>query len=196
MCSPTPGLAGSPSAGSPPPGFGPYTPRRPPSHDPRPHDPRPHDSRPHGPRPAREHRRRGPGPGPGRPRPRRRPAVDGPAGACPPRRILLTGATGFLGGHMLLDLLRYSDAHVYCLIRAADEEEATSRLGTALAGFALPWSSEIRRRVTVLPGDLRRPASACRRSAGRRWRRSWTRSSAWRRRWTFCAATRRCGRAM
>ncbi|MGW3571577.1 thioester reductase domain-containing protein [Streptomyces sp. NPDC000941] len=81
----------------------------------------------------------------------------GPPEPDPPRRILLTGATGFLGGHMLLDLLRYSDAHVYCLIRAADEEEATSRLGTALAGFALPWSSEIRRRVTVLPGDLRRP---------------------------------------
>ncbi|MFD8383025.1 thioester reductase domain-containing protein [Streptomyces sp. NPDC059679] len=81
----------------------------------------------------------------------------GPPEPAPPRRILLTGATGFLGGHMLLDLLRYSDAHVYCLIRAADEEEATSRLGAALAGFALPWSSEIRRRVTVLPGDLRRP---------------------------------------
>ncbi|MFI0733786.1 thioester reductase domain-containing protein [Streptomyces sp. NPDC021225] len=81
----------------------------------------------------------------------------GPPEPAAPRRILLTGATGFLGGHMLLDLLRYSDAHVYCLVRAADEEEATQRLGTALAGFSLPWSSEIRRRVTVLPGDLRRP---------------------------------------
>ncbi|MGW7047340.1 phosphopantetheine-binding protein [Streptomyces avermitilis] len=30
----------------------------------------------------------------------------------PPRRVLLTGVTGFLGGHMLLDLLRHSDAHV------------------------------------------------------------------------------------
>ncbi|MDX3233338.1 thioester reductase domain-containing protein [Streptomyces sp. ME19-01-6] len=81
----------------------------------------------------------------------------GPPEPAVPRRILLTGATGFLGGHMLLDLLRYSDAHVYCLVRAADEEEATQRLGTALSGFALPWSSEIRRRVTVVPGDLRRP---------------------------------------
>ncbi len=75
----------------------------------------------------------------------------------PPRRILLTGATGFLGSHMLLDLLRHSDAHVYCLVRAADEEAATARLGQALKGYELPWSSEVRRRVTVLPGDIRHP---------------------------------------
>lgn len=75
----------------------------------------------------------------------------------PPRRILLTGATGFLGSHLLLDLLRHSDAHVYCLVRAADEETATARLGQALKTHRLPWSSEIRRRVTALPGDIRRP---------------------------------------
>ncbi|MGM1078712.1 thioester reductase domain-containing protein [Streptomyces sp. H28] len=75
----------------------------------------------------------------------------------PPRRLLLTGATGFLGGHMLLDLLRHSDAHVYCLVRAADERAGLARLGEALAGHRLPWSSEVRRRITVLPGDLRSP---------------------------------------
>ncbi|AKJ15596.1 polyketide synthase [Streptomyces incarnatus] len=75
----------------------------------------------------------------------------------PPRRVLLTGATGFLGSHMLLDLLRHSDAHVYCLVRAADEEAAAARLGEALKSYRLPWSSEVRRRVTVLPGDIRRP---------------------------------------
>ncbi|MDO0911617.1 thioester reductase domain-containing protein [Streptomyces sp. DT2A-34] len=75
----------------------------------------------------------------------------------PPTRVLLTGATGFLGGHMLLDLLRHSDAHVYCLVRAADEEAAVARLGEALRSYELPWSAEIRRRVTVLPGDIRQP---------------------------------------
>ncbi|MGW0966444.1 thioester reductase domain-containing protein [Streptomyces sp. NPDC002516] len=75
----------------------------------------------------------------------------------PPRRILLTGATGFLGSHLLLDLLRHSDAHVHCLVRAADADAATARLGAALKGHRLPWSSEIRRRITVLPGDIRRP---------------------------------------
>ncbi|MBN0043767.1 thioester reductase domain-containing protein [Streptomyces actuosus] len=75
----------------------------------------------------------------------------------PPRRILLTGATGFLGSHLLLDLLRHSDAHVYCLVRAADEDAALARLGEALRSYRLPWSSEVRRRITVLPGDLRHP---------------------------------------
>ncbi|WOP39053.1 thioester reductase domain-containing protein [Streptomyces sp. Li-HN-5-13] len=75
----------------------------------------------------------------------------------PPRRVLLTGATGFLGSHMLLDLLRHSDAHVYCLVRAADEEAALARLGEALKSHRLPWSPEVRRRVTVLPGDIRQP---------------------------------------
>ncbi|MGW1244694.1 thioester reductase domain-containing protein [Streptomyces bobili] len=75
----------------------------------------------------------------------------------PPRRILLTGATGFLGSHMLLDLLRHSDAHVYCLVRGADEEAATTRLAAQLRTYRLPWNAEVRRRVTVLPGDIRRP---------------------------------------
>ncbi|MGW5331044.1 thioester reductase domain-containing protein [Streptomyces sp. NPDC004014] len=75
----------------------------------------------------------------------------------PPRRVLLTGANGFLGGHMLLDLLRHSDAHVVCLVRGDDVQDAERRLAEGLASFSLPWSAEIRRRVTVLPGDLRRP---------------------------------------
>ncbi|MET8831990.1 thioester reductase domain-containing protein [Streptomyces sp. NPDC004610] len=88
--------------------------------------------------------------------PDRLPLVDDPDPS-PPRRILLTGATGFLGSHLLLDLLRNSDAHLHCLVRAADEEAALDRLGTALRSYHLPWSREIRRRVTVLPGDIRRP---------------------------------------
>jgi len=75
----------------------------------------------------------------------------------PPRRVLLTGANGFLGGHMLLDLLRHSDAHVVCLVRGDNVRDAERRLAEGLAGFSLPWSAEIRRRVTVLPGDLRQP---------------------------------------
>ncbi len=74
-----------------------------------------------------------------------------------PRRILLTGATGFLGSHLLLDLLRRSDAHVVCLVRASDVPHGLQRLGEAFARFDLPWSAEIRRRVTVVPGDLSRP---------------------------------------
>ncbi|MET8685721.1 thioester reductase domain-containing protein [Streptomyces sp. NPDC004732] len=75
----------------------------------------------------------------------------------PPRRILLTGATGYLGSHLLLDLLRQGDAHVVCLVRAADDAAAERRIGDALAGFDQPWTAEVRRRVTVLAADLRQP---------------------------------------
>ncbi|WP_329601861.1 phosphopantetheine-binding protein, partial [Sansalvadorimonas verongulae] len=33
---------------------------------------------------------------------------------------LITGCTGFLGVHLLYDLLRYSSMHIYCLVRAKD----------------------------------------------------------------------------
>jgi thioester reductase-like protein len=74
-----------------------------------------------------------------------------------PQRILLTGANGFLGSHLLLDLLRRSDAHVVCLVRADDDEAALRRLGEGLRKFSLPWSAEVRRRVTVVAGDIREP---------------------------------------
>jgi thioester reductase-like protein len=81
----------------------------------------------------------------------------GPPEANPPRCVLLTGATGFLGSHLLLDLLRHSDTHVVCLVRAADDEAALGRLGDGLTRFRLPWSREVARRVTTLAGDLRQP---------------------------------------
>ncbi|WP_410872015.1 thioester reductase domain-containing protein [Nocardia sp. A7] len=74
-----------------------------------------------------------------------------------PRRILLTGATGFLGSHLLLDLLRHSEAHVVCLIRADDDAAAAKRLEQAIRRYSLPWSREVLRRVTPLAGDLREP---------------------------------------
>ncbi|SHM81362.1 thioester reductase domain-containing protein [Actinacidiphila paucisporea] len=83
-----------------------------------------------------------------------------------PRRILLTGATGYLGSHLLLDLLRQADAHVVCLVRAADDDAAERRLADALRSFEQPWSSEVRRRVTVLAADLRRPHLGL---SGERW---------------------------
>ncbi|WP_268773413.1 thioester reductase domain-containing protein [Streptomyces sp. Je 1-369] len=79
------------------------------------------------------------------------------AEAVAPRRILLTGATGYLGSHLLLDLLRQGDAHVVCLVRATDDAAAERRLADALAGFDQPWTAEVRRRVTVLAADLRQP---------------------------------------
>src|SRR5579862_7585838 len=38
----------------------------------------------------------------------------------PPRRALLTGATGYLGAAVLHDLCRRQELEVHCLVRAAD----------------------------------------------------------------------------
>ncbi|MEV6633326.1 amino acid adenylation domain-containing protein [Actinoplanes sp. NPDC051470] len=69
--------------------------------------------------------------------------------------ILLTGGTGFLGGYLLRRLLTNTDAEVYCLVRAADEDRARRRLvdGQQRYGLGdLPAD-----RVRPLAGDLGRP---------------------------------------
>ncbi|MCX4725054.1 non-ribosomal peptide synthetase [Streptomyces sp. NBC_01306] len=75
----------------------------------------------------------------------------------PPRHVLLTGATGFLGSFLLRGLLdRSDDIHVSCLVRADDEAGARQRLCDALAGYGLRFD-DLGERVTALPGDLERP---------------------------------------
>jgi amino acid adenylation domain-containing protein/thioester reductase-like protein len=69
------------------------------------------------------------------------------------RRILLTGATGFVGRFLLLQLLRDTDAIVYCLVRAKSQQHATSRVGDVMSKYGL-WSHEMEARVVALPGDI------------------------------------------
>lgn len=84
------------------------------------------------------------------PPPGSRPAPP-PAGRL--RRVLLTGATGFLGRQLLADLLRHTDATVYCLIRSTGEGSATQRLATVMDLVADPTGQA---RVVPLEGDLGR----------------------------------------
>lgn len=71
--------------------------------------------------------------------------------------VLLTGATGFLGGEVLARLLERGDQPVYALVRAGSDEEAAARLrGTvvSLLGSADPWGD----RAVAVAGDVTRPA--------------------------------------
>jgi amino acid adenylation domain-containing protein/thioester reductase-like protein len=72
-----------------------------------------------------------------------------------PREILLTGATGFLGAHLLRELLAATDARVWCLVRAGDETEVLLRIAQAAARYELPPPPA--GRVAPLPGDLAQP---------------------------------------
>ena len=69
-----------------------------------------------------------------------------------PREILLTGSTGFLGAHLLSELLATTNARVWCLVRAKDEAGALHRITDAAARYELPAPAD--GRVLPLPGDL------------------------------------------
>ena len=81
-------------------------------------------------------------------------ALAGPAGA--PAEVFLTGATGFLGVHILAELLGRTGARVHCLVRAADPEEACRRLRGALESRRL-WQDAMAERIVPLAGDLGSP---------------------------------------
>lgn len=74
----------------------------------------------------------------------------------PAQAVLLTGCTGFVGRFLLAELLRNTDAIVYCLVRARATEEAAARLRTTLQKWDL-WSDDFESRVVAVPCDLSLP---------------------------------------
>ncbi|HEY0512829.1 MAG TPA: amino acid adenylation domain-containing protein [Thermoanaerobaculia bacterium] len=70
-----------------------------------------------------------------------------------PETIFLTGATGFLGAHLLAELLAGTSARALCLVRGADGGRA---LRHGLERYGL-WREELEPRIVPLPGDLSRP---------------------------------------
>jgi thioester reductase-like protein len=74
-----------------------------------------------------------------------------------PPGVVLSGATGFLGGEVLARLLVDRDEPVYVLVRAGDAAAARRRLRdtlTELLGDPEPWSH----RAIAVPADLTRDA--------------------------------------
>ncbi|MFJ3216713.1 amino acid adenylation domain-containing protein [Kitasatospora sp. NPDC086801] len=72
-----------------------------------------------------------------------------------PAEILLTGATGFCGAHLLHALLTTTRARIHCLVRAPDEEHALERLRAAQQRFLRHDLADPR--VVPLVGDLAAP---------------------------------------
>ncbi|RPF36907.1 non-ribosomal peptide synthetase [Streptomyces sp. TLI_185] len=72
------------------------------------------------------------------------------------RTVLLTGATGFVGPHLLAGLLRATDAEIVCTVRAATPAEAHDRIRQALAVQQIPLPSGAER-ITAVPADLAHP---------------------------------------
>ena len=70
--------------------------------------------------------------------------------------ILLTGATGFLGAFILVELLQQTTADIYCLIRADDINLARQKLKNSLESYFLVEKVDFKRIVIIL-GDLAKP---------------------------------------
>jgi amino acid adenylation domain-containing protein/thioester reductase-like protein len=82
-----------------------------------------------------------------------------PAGPPPdwkrPREILLTGSTGFLGVHLLRELLAATTAQVHCLVRADSASHALRRIAQAADRYELGGLDMDR--VVPVTGDLAEP---------------------------------------
>ncbi len=74
----------------------------------------------------------------------------------PPRSILLTGATGFVGRFLLAQLLNETGATIFCIVRARTKHQAAVRLKSTLSASGL-WHDELGRRLVAIPGDMRQP---------------------------------------
>lgn len=72
------------------------------------------------------------------------------------RQLLLTGATGFLGAHLLAELMRSSRDRVTCLVRAEDPAAGLERVRANLQRYGL-WREADVARIEILVGDLSQP---------------------------------------
>ncbi len=73
-----------------------------------------------------------------------------------PQNILLTGATGFLGAFLVDELLRSTQANIYCLVRGANLEVGREKLQRNLERYALHDVAQSDRVIPLL-GDLAKP---------------------------------------
>ena len=69
--------------------------------------------------------------------------------------VLLTGATGYLGIHILNDLIQSDAQNIYCLVRGKSQEKAESRLRTLLYYyFANAYKELFGTRLHIIMGDV------------------------------------------
>ncbi|WP_438348686.1 amino acid adenylation domain-containing protein [Paenibacillus sp. FA6] len=69
--------------------------------------------------------------------------------------ILLTGATGYLGSHLLYEIIQRSEATVYCLVRSSVNEDPYQRLvGIMKTYFGDGILQRLEGRIVAVQGDL------------------------------------------
>ncbi|MGE8513205.1 MAG: amino acid adenylation domain-containing protein [Chryseobacterium culicis] len=75
-----------------------------------------------------------------------------------PTAIFLTGVTGFVGIHLLQELLDTTHADIYCLVRAQDEFSAMEKIDRCFKQYRIPQKIEQKSRIILVIGDLALPS--------------------------------------
>lgn len=71
--------------------------------------------------------------------------------------VLLTGATGYLGAHLLWEAMTEKDWNVIAIVRAGSDAEAEERLKQKCAYYFGPdWFGTYRERIHAYAGDITR----------------------------------------
>lgn len=73
-------------------------------------------------------------------------------------RIFITGATGFLGSHLLAQLLLLTDRSITVLVRAASADAGLARVMRACQKYGVMVRDEDKPRIEVLLGDILAPS--------------------------------------
>lgn len=71
-----------------------------------------------------------------------------------PSAIFLTGVTGFVGIHLLQELLDTTNADIYCLVRAQDEFQAMEKIDRCYKQYHIAQNGEQKKRIIPVIGDL------------------------------------------
>ncbi|GJM06521.1 MAG: hypothetical protein DHS20C10_02550 [marine bacterium B5-7] len=74
-----------------------------------------------------------------------------------PHAILITGCTGFIGAHLLQDLLRHSHATIYCLIREKEGRHLENAISETIERYTLNRELFSHERIQILQGDMTKP---------------------------------------
>ncbi len=70
------------------------------------------------------------------------------------KTVFLTGATGFLGSNLLMELINSNTSKIYCLVRGEDYENSNDRLISRLTYYFDYIPSDFWQKVVVVNGDL------------------------------------------
>jgi thioester reductase-like protein len=74
-----------------------------------------------------------------------------------PKNVLLTGSTGFLGSHLLKELIEKTDARIYCLSRGSTQEEAHHHSLNMWKYYFKEFTENLLdKRIIVVKGDITR----------------------------------------